>query len=352
MEFLRSKFHDELNEEGIIKISGAKFYRDEILKTMEEETYHQAFLDWKEKKINDCIEKADEILKNFNTERRFKALKQRFENKKILPFIGAGMSMPSGYSGWTSFLYQLMEESSITEAQLNELIDDGKYEEAAQLLYDNMPTNSFNDELENEYHLDNDIEGAVQYLPSLFKSSIITTNFDNLLKRCYDEAGCSFNETLYGADSEELSRLISQEENLLIKLHGKANTERKRILTKNEYDQFYSNEEVLKNAIEILCSNSLLFLGCSLTVDRTIKTMIEIAEKKGLENIPKHYTIIGLKYEEDMSEEEFQEIKLKKRDELAKANIHPIWYKFISQYEHDECIEALLVKLADGIVEL
>jgi len=338
MDFLQTIFTESLNADGEVEIAGYTFSKDEVLNTMDESAYKQAFEDWKEARKASLLEKADEILDRYNTSARFRALIKLHKQNQIIPFIGAGMSMPSGYAGWTKFLYKIREETTVSEEELKALLDAGEYEGAAQILYDSMPSNSFNEELENEYHLDNDILGAVQYLPHIFSSSVITTNFDNVVKRCYDDAGCAFSETIMGADSEELPRLKVSEEKLLLKLHGKANTARKRILLASEYDAHYADSGVLKNAIETITSNSLLFLGSSLSVDRTIKTMMEIVEEKGADNLPRHYAFIGL-YDESE--------KLARRDELAKANIYPIWYD--ANDDHDECIEALLLKLSTGV---
>lgn len=340
MEFLKKIFNEELNSNGEIDIAGYTFQRDEVLNTMDGEAYKQAFLDWKEERKNNLLAKADEILSKYSNASRFRTLQNKFKESKILPFVGAGLSIPSAYTGWTSFLYRLRADSNVTIEQLQTLISQGEYEKAAQNIYENMPANSFNEAVLNEYHNENEIVGTVQYLPHIFKSSVITTNFDNVIKRIYDDANKSFSETILGADSEELGRLLNGEDKLLIKLHGKANSGKKRILTEAEYNTYYSDSNVLKDSIITICSNSLLFLGCSLSTDRTIKTMVELYNEIG-ENAVSHYAFLALK---DDSE------RLVKRDELAKANIHPIWYD--GNDIHDECIEALLVKLVDGIIEL
>ncbi len=337
MKYLKELFNEYLNIDGTVEIEGSTFYKDDILNTMDSDAYEQAFLSWKEDRKSTLLMKADNILKSYNTQSRFRALIQIYNQGQALPFVGAGMSMPSGYAGWTGFLYQLQQETSITEEELKMLLDCGEYEKAAQILFDNMPENAFNEELDNEYHLDNEIYGAVRYMPKLFSASIVTTNFDNVLKRCYDEANCSFSDVILGVDSEEIARLKVTESKLLLKLHGKANSGKKRVLTENEYNEHYADSDILKKSIEVITSNTLLFLGSSLSTDRTIKTMIEIAEEKGLDNIPRHYAFIGLYSKDD---------KLNRRDELAKANIYPIWYD--ADDDHDECIEALLLKLSEG----
>ena len=339
MEFLKKIFNEELNEGGIVTIIGSNFERHSILQKMEEETYDLAFQEWKAFRKQQMLEKADEILAQYKNQARFTTLKNIYTQGNIIPFVGAGMSILSGYSGWTSFLYKLREETYISEEELDTLISNGEYEEAAQKLFDNMPSNGFNEEIENEYANCKDIFGCVQYLPYIFKEKIITTNFDCVLERCYENAEQKFNKIIMGKDTEDIARIMTRENSLLVKLHGEADSATKRVLTKTEYDNFYTTSNTLKSCIETITYNSLLFLGCSLSTDRTIKTMIEIAETKGHNNIPRHYAFLALSSDDD---------RVARKNELAKANIFPIWYD--ADEDHDECIEALLVKLVDGII--
>ena len=45
-------------------------------------------------------------------------LKEQYAVQRLIPFIGAGMSMPSGYSGWTSYLKKLRKQ---TREEINKL---------------------------------------------------------------------------------------------------------------------------------------------------------------------------------------------------------------------------------------
>jgi len=336
MEFLKKIFNDELNLDGVVSIIGSDFERHSILQKMEEETYNLAFQDWKILRKQQMLDKADELLSKYNNNARFLTLKNIYKQGNVIPFIGAGMSILSGYSGWTSFLYKLREETYISEDELNALISNGEYEEAAQKLFDNMPQNAFNEEIENEYANCKDIFGCVQYLPHIFKEKVITTNFDCVLERCYENADKAFKKVMIGKDTEDIAKIMTVQNSLLVKLHGEADSATKRVLTKNEYNNFYTASNTLKLCIETITYNSLLFLGCSLSTDRTIKTMIEIADNKGHNNIPRHYVFLALNSEDD---------RVARKNELAKANIFPIWYD--ANEDHDECIEALLIKLAD-----
>ena len=337
MEFLKKIFDEELNSEGVVEIYNSKYLRDAILKKMEDDTYNLAFKDWVEIRKEALLLQADEILDTYNCKSRFDVLKTTYKANKIIPFVGAGMSMPSGYLGWTSFLKQLREDSNIEEEILLKLLADGEYEKAAQVLYEGPEPTSFNEILENKYNAHNDICGAVQYLPFIFKNTVVTTNFDSVLKRCYDNEGESFTDVLLGADADELSRLITSNEKILLKLHGKATSGKNRILTQSEYDEHYSDGDILKKAIETISSNSLLFLGSSLSFDRTIKTMIDIVKEKGAASVPRHYAFLGLYDSEE---------RVSRTKELAKANIFPIWYD-AKNSNHDDNIESLLLKLID-----
>ncbi len=341
MEFLKKLFNEELNAEGEILITTESFDRDEVFRQMAEPMYKIAFNEWKKNRIVSLLDKADDILSNHNNKRRFDTLKSIYNQGNVVPFIGAGMSILSGYASWTSFLYTLREETRITEEELNSLISTGEYEEAAQKLLEGMATNSFNEEIENEYANCKDISGCIQYLPYIFNEKVITTNFECVLEKCYDNAEKEFKKVISGAESIDIARIMTRENSLLIKLHGEADRVSNRILTKDEYDTFYTESNTLKNCIELISANSLLFLGCSLSTDRTIKTMIEIADEKGHDNIARHYAFLSLKETDD---------KIEIKAKLAKANIFPIF--FDSEDDRDECIEALLLKLADGIVEL
>jgi len=341
MDLLKEEFLDQLRAEvdeetGKVIIEAAEFTPQQILQDISETTFDTVFSEWCENKKLERLERAEDILSQYGNERRFRILKERFASGAITPFIGAGMSIPSGYPGWTAFLNRLIEETTADKAQFHRLMSSWKYEEAAQFLYDNMGEARFNEELENEFGHDNSIYGAVRLLPYAFKNSVITTNYDNLLKRCYEAVGRPFADTLIGSEAVELPKLLGEEKNILLKLHGKSNSSRNRILTQAEYDEHYKEKDQLKKCIKALSSKTLLILGCSLGTDRTVQALVEIVSEEEPGSLPKHYAFLQLDNEED---------RVPRAGQLAQANIYPIWYT----EEHDESIEALLEKLVEGV---
>ncbi|MCG7937086.1 MAG: SIR2 family protein [Candidatus Thiodiazotropha taylori] len=341
MDFLKEDFLDQLRAEideetGRVIIEAAEFTPQQILQEISEITFNEAFEEWKLNRKEANLEKAEEIIGENNNRNRFNTLKTRFESCAVIPFVGAGLSMSSGYSGWTSYLHNLVGESDADRDEFTRLMGEFEYEAAAQLIFDAMGHARFNEELENEYGQDRTITGPIRLLPYLFKTGVITTNFDSVLKRCFDDSSKPFDEVLLGQESVELQRYLGEEKKILVKLHGKATSANSRILTQNEYDKHYENDEVLKRCIKAITCKTLLFIGCSLGSDRTIKKMKEIVAAEGHDCMPRHYAFMRLDEEID---------RVARAHELAEANIYPIWYTD----DHDQSIEALLQKMAEDV---
>lgn len=338
MDFLKEQFHESLIaeiKENELTIAESKFNLIQLLIQNDPVGYETAFTNWKNERKFENLSKANEILELFDNKKRFKKLKVNFEGTDIIPFVGAGMSISSGYPGWSFFLRELRKETRITEQELESLIECGFFEEAAQKLFDDLPAGAFDEALENHFGLDEEIFGPIQYFPKLFKSCIITTNFDSVLKRCYDRENLSFSGIYNARQTSEIRRILSIGSNILIKLHGDALIKSDRVITLEEYKAAYESEDLINKLFDVLKNRTLLFMGCSLSNDRTIKTLKAIVEREGHENVARHYAFVPYYSSED---------RLERRDYLAEANIYPIWYE-ADDCDHDEVIESLLFKL-------
>lgn len=338
MDFLKALFDEELNAEGVVEVVGLPFQRSRILGELEPSAYDVSFDEWTNQRAERLKDFAKDILSKFDNLNRFEQLKKTFDNGRVLPFIGAGMSMPSNYPGWTKFLYDACAESHVLEHELSVLLKVGKYEEAAQVLHDDMTPAGFNELLEVTFKSDKEIRGAIHYLPKLFpKTSIITTNFDSVIEKVFSAVNQGFDQVKSGRTLNEVSRLISMGNRLLVKLHGNCDLVVERVLLKDEYDVAYAVDSDVKNFFNrILFGQSLLFIGCSLYTDRTIKTMMEVVKEYSPESLPRHYAFLELKDSDD---------RVARKKELAKANIFPIWYP---EGEHDESLEALFTLMLEN----
>ncbi len=338
MEFWRPKYHEYLNSEGDVTIIGSTFQRSRILKDLEPETYQLSFEDWIEERKAGLRELTGQVLAAHDNENRFKALKRAYGSRNVVPFIGAGISIPSGYPGWAKFLWDLQAESHVKEDDLELLLNSGDYEGAAQLIYDDLGSALFNKQLQECFDRNCTTAGAINLLPLVFpESNIITTNFDKLLESVFSGQSQGFDQVVLGTNLEEALRILSTGGRYLLKLHGSCESIANRVLLHGEYEQAYSDSGVVKRFFSrFLFGKSLLFFGCSLLTDRTLQAMEKIVAAEGSHTLPQHYAFLELKEGID---------RVERKKNLAKANIFPIWYP---EGEHDESIEALLLALMEN----
>lgn len=337
MEFWRPKYHEYLNAEGDVEIVGSAFQRSRILKELEPETYQLSFEDWVEERKSNLRDVANQVLGTHDNAHRFEALKKTSSSKNVVPFLGAGLSMPSGYPGWTRFLRSLQRESHVNAAELESLLDFGDYEEAAQLIHDDLGPALFNKQLQECFDRSCPATGAINLFPLVFPdSNVVTTNFDKLLESAFSGQSQGFDQVIFGSNLGEALRILNGGGRYLLKLHGSCETVANRVLLREDYDQAYGDSGVVERFFSrFLFGKSLLFVGCSLMTDRTLRTMEQVVAAEGAHTLPQHYAFLELRDGVD---------RVERKKALAKANIFPIWYP---EGEHDESIEALLLALMD-----
>lgn len=84
----------------------------------------------------------------------------------------------------------------------------------------------------------------------------------------------------------------------------------------------------------LFSSYSFLFIGCSLSADRTILTFMKVAQEVGGDSLPHHYAILASPADTD-----------KKRtidQRLADAHITPLWYPEGEHNHVEEILQLLL----------
>lgn len=338
MDFWLPKYHEYLNSEGDVEIVGASFQRSRILKELEPETYQLSFEDWVEERKNSLRDLTTQLLSIPDNVRRFGALKKACASRIVVPFLGAGLSMPSGYPSWTKFLWGLQEESDVNPDELDSFLKAGDYEGAAQLIHDDLGPALFNKQLQECFDRECVAVGPINLLPLVFpESNVITTNFDKLLESAFFGQSQGFDQVIFGSNLGEALRIVSAGGRYLLKLHGSCETVVNRVLLRDEYAEFYGDAGIVRRFFSrFLFGKSLLFIGCSLLTDRTLRTMEQVVAVEGAHTLPQHYAFLELTDGVD---------RVKRKKALAKANIFPIWYP---EGQHDESIEALLLALMEG----
>jgi len=267
----------------------------------------------------------------------FKELLGLCRNKMIVPYIGAGMSAFAGleipnvrsrklFPTWTNLIGAKYAEYFKDKKLPKDLID------AADEIEKTMGREEFYEYIRvtmggnlNEEWIEilkNVKNQAISVIPKLFFCPMVTTNFDQIIERIYNEKI----SVAFPYHTENLGQAIDERKQLLYKIHGCVSDAQNIVLAKSKYDEVYNSESHLVKSLSKFCQGfHFLFLGCSLTLndsdgtkDYSTKLLLD---QQGKSKMP-HYAIIECK--ENATEDE---IKVR-RKELEKEHIFPILYKF------------------------
>jgi hypothetical protein len=210
MKHFHATFNEEISDENNLRLeNGLVCIRTEAWTAAEivdltrrpdgtNVVFDRLFSEWFQERIEAKTAEADELLTNFEQEDIFSLLIKATKSTGVIPFVGAGMSVSSGYPGWTSFLRKQLRRTSISIETLDELLIKGQFEEAAQIHFDAHKP-GFNVAVEGVFSVDKAIIGPVGFLPYVFPGCVVTTNFDSVLERSYSEADKDFKETLHNS---------------------------------------------------------------------------------------------------------------------------------------------------------
>lgn len=261
-----------------------------------------------------------------NTDNLNFLLEQLATRVGVLPFVGAGMSVPFGFPQWGQFLLSLAAEAGI-EAEIGKRLAASEYEEAAADLLQALQPRRFQDLMSKNFGdqviADRSLTGAVRELTDFPSGPIITTNFDRVLERAFEQAGKKLLRFVH-SQASLASEAFQQGKAFVLKLHGDWQDQQTRILTLNEYAGAYGeidrgeinfNLPVPTLLFALLSTRCCLFLGCGLRNDRTMRVLRLVS--KGRPDVA-HYAIV----ERPAS---LAEARLRAA-ELSAQSVRPIWY--------------------------
>ena len=273
----------------------------------------------------------------------FNDLKLSCQRGFVIPFVGAGMSKTAGCPTWAEYLLDLcVEARRDPETMRVRLEEKGDYEGVMDDLVRDLGENRFNRNFKRDFKTQDDITGAVTVLPRLFDGSAITTNFDRVLEKAYENASTPFIEKVTGRGNANMFfRALPAGDRYLLRLHGYLDNAAERILNKAEYDVAYGNDGVIdferplpKLLRRLFTSYSFLFIGCSLSADRTVQTFMRVVRDEGADNLPSHYALLPCPADPERRHLFDQR--------LADALISPLWDPEGSHEHVEQILELLL----------
>jgi hypothetical protein len=222
-------------------------------------------------------------------------------NTTVVPFVGAGLSIPSGFPGWAAFLSSLADSLGTSKRlQISHAIGVGQYEEAAELLAGWIGDNALRVAIRHAFGVrafsDQRIQGSVEKLPDITCGPVITTNFDRVLERTFELSGEPFQDVISDpAHHDVITSSFQLNRHVLLKLHGDAEDRAHQILTLREYVTYYGDSRASKIDYSLPLPSSLrwifqhrpvLFIGCSLNSDRTVSVL------ETIDDFAAHYAIL------------------------------------------------------------
>lgn len=246
----------------------------------------------------------------------------------IVPFVGAGFSIPSGMPGWAAFLRKEADLAGVLPV-VTTALSLSDYEGAAQLLFDALGARGFADSLDRNFgpHVatGDRIRGPVTRLPQITAGPVITTNFDRILEEVFKSERRAFEERVWGAKPDLFANALHSNSAYLLKIHGDVQDRTDRILTLGDYERHYGSTDVervdfkrpLPKILEqAFTTRTLLFLGCSLSQDRTMSLLQRVASTHA--SPPPHYAIVEMPNEpgDAVQRERF----------FSDHNIRPLWF--------------------------
>jgi len=263
----------------------------------------------------------------------FHNLLSRCKSGYAVPYVGAGLSMFAGLPSWQEFLEKLKELCYDKDFSLDNPLaaaDEIEKQLGSLLFYDYFK-NVFYHERNNEWWKELLVKKvvsnqAVSIIPKLFHGPIITSNYDKVI-----EAVHGFKIIVALPDEiEKLEDANDEVKHLLYKVHGCISQPEKIVFTGTSYQKYYgTNSSHVKVLSKYFKRFNLLFLGCSLNLvnkDKPIelwKTLVNSDQQ--------HYAILPCAK---------NNLK-KRRKELEKINIYPIFYP---EGQHG-CIKVILEEL-------
>lgn len=227
---------------------------------------------------------------------RFDELCDRMEAGDVVPFVGAGVSRLGGFPTWKDHLRQQGRTAGMVPAVVEDLLAQGLYEEIVDQIEQQRGDDVFAQELRDVFAKNGIIPPADYLIAELFQDTLITTNYDRLIEQSFDSGGGKAVEVLTPAT---ILRAPDPSKVTVIKLHGNVDAPASCILSKAQYTTAYGVDAIdlalpIPQALDYYFRNSsLLFLGCGLNQDRTVRVFesIKVKAKADGADLPQHFSI-------------------------------------------------------------
>lgn len=337
----RKEFNSAFDADEPVRIGRLGFPPSRALFWLDRDAYYEAEEQWQDTSLQEQHEGCLALLRSHGLQTPFEELIAAVERDRVVPFVGAGMSSAMNMPMWGDALKELLQRIPDADvAALTAQIDAGEYLAAAEAMaaLDSIQTENF---IRTKYRIQGmRLAGPMLLLPGIARGCVITTNFDDAIELVYERSGEHFDAYMHGTQEHNFFPRLVRGKRCLLKLHGDADNPATHILTQAQYDNGYGtpfdfHKSLPKALRQLYVSQSLLFLGCSLEKDWTLR-LFEQAKAVDEYAIPTHFAILPAPAD--------LQARQQKTRRLLGLNIQPLWYP---AGEHDY-VEKYLQLLIDA----
>ena len=195
----------------------------------------------------------------------FRILREAKANKKLVLFVGSGVSIDSGMPSWSDAIRQITDKMSLEKdsPDRNLLVPQLYYNWRGKKEYVELMRSVF------KFNEDLPVNDCHRNIIALNTQYIITTNYDNLLEKAANE---NFEMVQVIAQDKELPYKTVERE--IIKMHGDF-VHDNFVLKEADYQQYSKNFPMLEVYIKsLIASNVILFIGYSFS-DPDVKQLFK-----------------------------------------------------------------------------
>ncbi|MDH2474371.1 SIR2 family protein [Clostridium perfringens] len=177
-------------------------------------------------------------------------------NNKLVVFVGAGVSMNSGYPSWQELIKDFADGLGydMKESSFDELL------RIPQYYYNARKEKEYYDVIYNKFNIKSEPNKIHDLILELNPAHIITTNYDDLIERAANSKGM-----FYDVVSKDSDLAYSVNNKMIIKMHGDLKN-KNIVLKEDDYMSYFNNFKLIQNYIKSLISTHVvLFVGYSVS---------------------------------------------------------------------------------------
>lgn len=256
-------------------------------------------------------------------------IEKAIKSDELGAFIGAGLSIPAGFSSWKELLREPAEEIGLDVEKENDLVNLAQY-------YSNSKNRTSIDDLIKERfsQLAKPTENH-KLLSQLPISTLWTTNYDKLIEKALEN---NMKKPYVKTKDEHLRGTNHNFDAIVYKLHGDVEAPEDAVITRSDYEEFgYNKRKLFREVLEgDLLTKTFLFLGFSFedpNFNYVIGRLRVLLDEK---NTRKHYCIMKRIQDTD---EDYEYKKVRQELQIEDLNRYGIFTYLVNKY--DEITEIL-----------